>query len=86
MTDTFYIPKTMDNWPWQRAINPHYDEMKAESDVWLKSFKPFNEQSQIAFDKGDTSVYYKVSNIQRYSCGLLARLAALAYPYVPKGT
>ncbi|KZT64788.1 terpenoid synthase [Daedalea quercina L-15889] len=50
---TFYIPETMANWPWQRAINPHYEEMKEASNAWLKNFKPFNEKSQIAFDKCD---------------------------------
>lgn len=58
MTGTFYIPKTMANWPWQRAINPHYEEMKAESNAWLKTFKPFNEKSQIAFDKCDFGMYF----------------------------
>lgn len=51
MTDTFCIPKTMANWPWQRAINPHYEEVSAQSNAWLKSLKPFSEKSQFAFDK-----------------------------------
>ncbi|EED79566.1 predicted protein [Postia placenta Mad-698-R] len=48
-----YLPETMANWPWPRYINPHYEEVKAESDAWFKGFKPFTKQSQIAFDKGD---------------------------------
>ena len=51
MTSTFYIPNTMSSWPWQRVINPHYEEANSESTAWLKSLKPFNEKSQIAFDK-----------------------------------
>jgi Delta6-protoilludene synthase len=48
-----YLPETMKNWPWKRAINPHYEEVTAESNTWFKSFKPFNEKSQHAFDKCD---------------------------------
>ncbi|EED77016.1 predicted protein, partial [Postia placenta Mad-698-R] len=36
-----------------RYINPHYEEVKAESDAWLKGLKPFTKQSQLAFDKCD---------------------------------
>lgn len=86
MTGTFYIPTTMANWPWQRAINPHYEEMKAESNAWLRTFKPFNEKSQIAFDKCDFGTYHSVFFVSRRSCNrLLARLASLAYPYASKG-
>ncbi|KAH9926487.1 terpenoid synthase [Fomitopsis serialis] len=46
---SFTLPETMANW----HINPHYDAMKAESNAWLKSFKPFNERSQLAFEKCD---------------------------------
>lgn len=58
MTSTFYIPKTMANWPWQRAINPHYKEINAKSNAWLKTFKPFNEKSQIVFDKCAVGTYF----------------------------
>ena len=86
MTGTFYIPKTMANWPWQRAINPHYEEMKAESNAWLKTFKPFNEKSQIAFDKCDFGARFEAFSVRHCSCcPLLARLASLAYPYASKG-
>ncbi|PCH36903.1 terpenoid synthase [Wolfiporia cocos MD-104 SS10] len=43
----------MADWPWPRAINPLYEEVKAESDAWFKSFKPFTRESQLAFDKCD---------------------------------
>ncbi|KAF8638389.1 hypothetical protein AX17_002250 [Amanita inopinata Kibby_2008] len=47
------LPRTMDKWPWQRAINPHYEEVSAESDAWFHSFKAFTKTSQEAFDKCD---------------------------------
>ena len=28
-----YLPETMANWPWPRAINPHYEEVKSETNV-----------------------------------------------------
>ena len=59
MTGTFCIPQTMTNWPWKRAINPHYEEMKEETNTWLRTFKPFNEKSQIAFDKCDFGMRYR---------------------------
>jgi hypothetical protein len=48
-----YLPQTMEDWPWKRAINPFYKEVKAQSDGWLYTFNPFNERSQLAFDKCD---------------------------------
>ncbi|KAH7908011.1 isoprenoid synthase domain-containing protein, partial [Hygrophoropsis aurantiaca] len=43
----------MATWPWERAINPHYEEVKAESGAWFRGFKAFNPQSQKAFDRCD---------------------------------
>ena len=65
MTNTFYvIPNTMENWPWKRSINPHYEEVKAQSDDWLKSFRPFNEKSQVAFDRCDFRTCCNVARFQ----------------------
>ncbi|KAI0694502.1 isoprenoid synthase domain-containing protein [Cytidiella melzeri] len=47
------LPYTMKSWPWPRAINPYHEEVALESNAWLKSFKPFNERSQYAFDNCD---------------------------------
>ncbi|KAJ7654615.1 isoprenoid synthase domain-containing protein [Mycena polygramma] len=47
------LPETMKNWPWPRIINPHYEEVSAESSAWFHSFKAFSKKSQYAFDKGD---------------------------------
>ncbi|KAL5513795.1 STS14_2 [Sanghuangporus vaninii] len=48
-----HLPNTLANWPWPRAINPHYEAVKAESDAWFRSFKAFSTKSQYAFDKCD---------------------------------
>lgn len=48
-----YLPETMANWPWPRAINPHYEQIKAESNAWFYSFKAFTPKSLYAFDKCD---------------------------------
>ncbi|KAF9560259.1 terpenoid synthase [Agrocybe pediades] len=48
-----YLPRTMDNWPWPRAINPYYKDISAQSDAWFHGFKAFNEKSQRAFDMCD---------------------------------
>lgn len=86
MAGTFYIPKTMANWPWQRVINPHYEEVNADSNEWLKSLKPFNAKSQFAFDKCAFGTYYEVFFVQHCSCGYhVGLLASLAYPYASKG-
>ncbi|KAF9448636.1 terpenoid synthase [Macrolepiota fuliginosa MF-IS2] len=47
------IPKTLAAWPWLRAINPHYCEVKAESSAWLESFKAFNPEAQANFNNCD---------------------------------
>ncbi|EJD08331.1 terpenoid synthase [Fomitiporia mediterranea MF3/22] len=52
-TTILHLPDTLANWPWQRTINPHYEEVKAESDAWFHSFKAFSAESQYAFDKCD---------------------------------
>ncbi|KAJ7240251.1 isoprenoid synthase domain-containing protein [Mycena rebaudengoi] len=48
-----YLPETMKTWPWPRIINPHYEEVSAESSAWFHSFNAFSKRSQYAFDKGD---------------------------------
>ncbi|KAI1789480.1 terpenoid synthase [Ganoderma leucocontextum] len=44
------IPDMLADWPWQRKINPLYQEVATESDAWLQSFLPFNPKSQHAFE------------------------------------
>jgi len=49
----FYIPDVLADYPWKRQFNPHYEEVKEESDQWMYSFKAFSAKSQYAFDKGE---------------------------------
>ncbi|KAG6907098.1 hypothetical protein DXG01_010511 [Tephrocybe rancida] len=55
--DMLYLPDYMANWPWPRAINPHYEEVSAASNAWFRSFKAFTPQSQLAFDKWEICRY-----------------------------
>ncbi|KAG1742745.1 isoprenoid synthase domain-containing protein [Suillus paluster] len=48
-----YLPDTMTNWPWPRAINPHFEDVKAEVDASFRDFKALSPESQEAFDKCD---------------------------------
>ncbi|KIY48960.1 hypothetical protein FISHEDRAFT_42323 [Fistulina hepatica ATCC 64428] len=49
-----YLPWTMDNWPCPRKINPHYEEISAQSNAWFHSFRAFSTRSQRApIDKCD---------------------------------
>ena len=51
MADFFHIPDVLADYPWKRQFNPHYAEVKEESDRWMYSFKAFSAKSQFAFDK-----------------------------------
>ncbi|KAK0215212.1 terpenoid synthase [Armillaria nabsnona] len=46
----FRIPDTLAYWPWLRRSNPHYEEVKAASEAWFRSFKAFGPRAQSAFD------------------------------------
>jgi len=52
-TMMFYLPDTMVNWPWPRAINPHFEGVKIEVDAAFRDFKALCHESQEAFDKCD---------------------------------
>ncbi|KAK0476350.1 hypothetical protein IW261DRAFT_1642056, partial [Armillaria novae-zelandiae] len=52
----FRIPNTPVYWPWPRVINPHYEEVKAASEAWFRSFKAFGPESQCAFDRCNFSM------------------------------
>ncbi|KAG1902830.1 terpenoid synthase [Suillus fuscotomentosus] len=49
----FYLPDTMVNWPWPRAINPHFEDVKTEVDAAFRDFRALDPKSQEAFDKCD---------------------------------
>lgn len=48
------LPNTMTNWPWPRAMNPHYEVVKAEVDASFREFKALSAESQEAYDKCDS--------------------------------
>ncbi|KAG2360809.1 terpenoid synthase [Suillus spraguei] len=41
----------MASWPWPRAMNPHFEIVKAEVDASFREFKALSAESQEAFDK-----------------------------------
>lgn len=47
------IPDMLAGWPWQRRINPLYEEVSAEGNAWLRSFSPFTAKSQHALERCD---------------------------------
>ncbi|KAJ7493620.1 terpenoid synthase [Mycena latifolia] len=53
MAPTFRLPNTLAQWPYQRQINPSYDEIKRESSTWLESFNAFCPKAQSAFNRCD---------------------------------
>lgn len=59
---TFYFPDTMmDNWPWPRVLNPHYEAMKLEVEAWRYDFKALGPEVHEAFDKCDIGLTYLTS-------------------------
>ena len=60
-----YLPNTMANWPWPRKINPHFDEVKAEANEWLRSFNALAPQSLKAFEKCDFGMSFAPRTVFR---------------------
>lgn len=52
-----YLPDTMANWPWPRAINPHHEEVKAAANAWFQTCGVFTPKSQHVFEKYDIGKY-----------------------------
>ncbi|KAM6508217.1 Delta(6)-protoilludene synthase [Fusarium falciforme] len=50
------ISDLLRHWPWPRAISPHYEECKHESDAWFGSFHAFSPEAQVAFNKCNFSL------------------------------
>ena len=55
---SYYIPDTLRNWPWPRALCPHHYVCKAESDAWCESFNALTPEGQKAFTSCDFSPSY----------------------------
>ncbi|KAI0062482.1 terpenoid synthase [Artomyces pyxidatus] len=52
-TSQLVLPDSLAQWPWKRTINPHYAEVKAESDAWIQGLRAFGPKAQKAFDMCD---------------------------------
>ncbi|KAI0267826.1 terpenoid synthase [Gloeopeniophorella convolvens] len=46
----FHLPNPLAKWPWVRTLNPHYAEVKPESDAWTHGFGALDAKSQRSFD------------------------------------
>jgi hypothetical protein len=55
MSNKYYIPDILENWKWPRVINPHFQEVKAASAAWARSFGAFSPKAQDAYDRCDFS-------------------------------
>jgi hypothetical protein len=53
----FRLPDPLVHWPWPRTLNPHYAEVKLESDAWLRSFEVLDAKSQRSFDRCNFGKY-----------------------------
>jgi hypothetical protein len=47
-TSVLYLPDTLKDWPWKRAINPHYQEILVECEAWFSKFMPSLDELHIA--------------------------------------
>jgi len=87
IVEYFRIPDILANWPWPRAINPHYEECRAESDAWIQGFDFLSPEAQAAFNKcefGKPYPYILSSRTSAYK-GLIGLLGSLGYPKLNKG-
>ncbi|KAG1747555.1 isoprenoid synthase domain-containing protein [Suillus lakei] len=48
-----YLSDTMTSWPWPRAINPHFEDVKAEVDASFYEFKALSPKTREAYDRCD---------------------------------
>jgi hypothetical protein len=53
----FQLPDPLAHWPWPRALNPYYAEVKPQSDTWLRSFEALGAKSQRSFDRCNFGKY-----------------------------
>ncbi|KAH8984445.1 terpenoid synthase [Lactarius akahatsu] len=47
----FRLPNLLAQWPWPRAVNKHYEEIKFQFDEWVHSFEALDTKSQKLFDR-----------------------------------
>lgn len=52
----FFLPNTLDDYPWPRHLNPHYDIVAPESSKWAESFHAFSPKAQKSFNRWDIGI------------------------------
>ncbi|KAI0265533.1 terpenoid synthase [Gloeopeniophorella convolvens] len=82
MSQKFYIPDLLEDWKWaNRLINPYYQEVRAESEAWMRNFGAFEPKAQHAFDRCDFSLLAALGHPTfdrarlRTACDLITALA-----------
>jgi hypothetical protein len=45
------LPDPLAQWPWERELNPHYEQVKPASEAWVRSFQFLDVKSQKSFDR-----------------------------------
>jgi hypothetical protein len=58
---SFYLPDAMNDWPWPRTLNPHFEAVKVEVDAWFRDFKGLGNEVHEAFDKSGVGSNYATS-------------------------
>jgi Delta6-protoilludene synthase len=83
----FYLPDPLTQWPWLRKLNPHYTEVKSESEAWLRGFESLNAKSQSSFDRCNFGKHPSLctSSTDRDIEYTSALLGGLAYPLIDRG-
>ncbi|KAH9970573.1 terpenoid synthase [Lactifluus volemus] len=73
----FSLPDPVALWPWPRKLNRHYQQVKPESDSWIRGFEALDAKSQRSFDLCNfpllSSLGYPLLNKDclRVSCDLM---------------
>ena len=53
MSNRYYLPNTLKNWKWPRHLNPHYLEVKEDSEAWARRFEGLGRKAQYAYDQSN---------------------------------
>ncbi|KAF9525604.1 terpenoid synthase [Crepidotus variabilis] len=75
--ERFYIPDTLANWPWPRAINPAYEDCKISSSAWCEKYGAFSSRAQKAFNLCDFNLLASLAyahlppDVNRVGCDLM---------------
>jgi hypothetical protein len=53
MSNRYYLPNTLKNWKWPRRLNPHYLEVKEDSEAWARRLEGLGHNAQHTYDKNN---------------------------------